>query len=247
MKRQILKLTTEPTDEPILGTSAEADAWGRRKFIIFQKLPQFFTHHSLVLWRRSPFQNWLLSWSSRLLNQGVRYFPFLFECWVSEFFFCKKSGNSKPVKCGRALRNLRREQMTSQNCSDHSSHFRLQSNGGRRVVYSDSLFPGVFWPFARSFLYRLVSVLLNYMICQSIGTFVCNLLVNNLFHAFFPGNWRSCGLIKHHGVLYYLYLFSCLGVPFFYLIMQLKRCINGQDDKWFVFCALPLLSTATSA
>ena len=99
VKRHIWKLTTEPTDEPILGTRAEADAWGRRKFIKFQKLPQFFTHYSLVLWRRSPFQNWLLSWSSRLLNQGVRYFPFLFECWVFAFFFGKKRGNSKPVKC----------------------------------------------------------------------------------------------------------------------------------------------------
>ena len=162
-------------------------------------------------------------------------------------FFWQKARKFKTREVWRALWNLRREQMTSQNCSNHSSHFRLQSNGGRRVVYSDSLFPGVFWPFARSFLYRLVSVLLNYMICQSIGTFVCNLLVNNLFHAFFPGNWRSCGLIKHHGVLYYLYLFSCLGVPFFYLIMHLKRCINGKDDKWFAFYALPLLSTATSA
>lgn len=163
------------------------------------------------------------------------------------FFFWQKARKFKTREVWRALWNLRREQMTSQNCSDHCSHFRLQSNGGRRVVYSDSLFPGVFWPFARSFLYRLVSVLLNYMICQSIGTFVCNLLVNNLFHAFFPGNWSSCGLIKHHGVLYYLYLFPCLGVPFFYLIMHLKRCINGKDDKWFAFYALPLLSTATSA
>lgn len=96
MKRQILKLTTEPTDEPILGTSAEADAWGRRKFIIFQKLPQFFTHHSLVLWRRSQFQDWLLSWSSRLLNQGVRYFPFLFECWVFAFFLAKRAEIQNP-------------------------------------------------------------------------------------------------------------------------------------------------------
>ena len=62
---------------------------------------------------------------------------------------------------------------------------RLHCNGGRRVVYSDSLFPGVFWPFARSFIYRLVSVLLNYMIWQSIGTFVFNLSVNKLFYTFF--------------------------------------------------------------
>ena len=139
------------------------------------------THHSLVLWRRPPFQNWLLSWSSRLLNQGVRYFPdfpFLFECWVFQ-----KGRKFKTREVWRALRNLRREQMTSQSCS----HFRLQCNGGRRVVYSDSLFPGVFWPFARSFLHRLVSVLLNYTIWQSIGTFVCNLSVNNLFDAFFSG------------------------------------------------------------
>ena len=73
--------------------------------------------------------------------------------------------------------------MTSQNCSD----FSLLCNGGRRVVHSDSLFPGVFWPFARSFLYRLVSVLLSSMKWQSIGTFLCNLLVSNLFYAFFSG------------------------------------------------------------
>ena len=46
------------------------------------------THHSLVLWRRPP---WLLSWSSRLLNQGVRYFPSLFECWVFEWLFFSTS------------------------------------------------------------------------------------------------------------------------------------------------------------
>ena len=159
------------------------------------------------------------------------------------WIFFQKARKFKTREVWRALRHLRREHMTSQNCS----HFLLQSNGGRRVVYSDSLFPGVFWPFARSFLYRLVSVLLNYMICQSVGTFVCNLLVNNLFHAFFPGNWRSCGLIKHRGVLYNLYLLSCLGIPLFYLRMHLKRYINGKDDKWFVFYAHPLLSTATSA
>ena len=157
--------------------------------------------------------------------------------------FFQQARKFKTREVWHALRNLRREQMTSQNCS----YFRLQCNGGRRVVYSDSLFPGVFWPFARSFLYRLVSFLLNYIICQSVGTFVSNLLVNNLFHAFFPGNWRSCGLIKRRGVLYYLYLLSCLGVPFFYLIMHLKRCINGKDDKWFVFYGLPVLCFATSA
>ena len=76
---------------------------------------------------------------------------------------------------------------TSQNCPHFLHNVCTASNGGRRVVYSDSLFPGVFWPFAGSFLYRLVSVLLNYMIWQSVGTFVCNLAVNKLFYTFFSG------------------------------------------------------------